>query len=551
MSLTIFTSLLFSIILSTKVYAQGELVLHLENLSNMKDGPKVDHKSGCTPSDYQACAKALCGDVKKHENVMNGVSLDQYNEAKFGKISDIEQSIRKILDERKQFYFNLLSGAKKNPLLVLSLWAPKEWDQKSIDAFAPDLKVNYKVENDELIVVPKDNVTDPEYKAVLIEFAEKYKVYLRKNPTHLYTQKLISIDHTVLLSKNLHAINYSVGSLCSSDICKNKLAKKVSSPIIQNIEKFITFNNDEKILKDKLAECLSNYIKNAIETEKVEEFKKLLPSVKERFISKGMSGFSEHSRQAFRNYLENNVKFDLDIGSPASPIENLKASQKMDTAGKDLELYPRLLDTKHGFNDFKSKEETIPVCSTTNDLSFQNSFSPPDSNLGKSNLVFSVRSCRHQKAGERIVAHELGHVLSYMVGKSAISASSMESYYKQRTCVKGWNPNQENFPYYSLHPKEVKEARYTEEDMADFLSYKTFKGSSEMGGCISLTTEGDKFSQLIKDPIFQSTPIYFRHTLPFVRLLREAIYVLDDIPKSCHPVIQEYREIYKDRTLCQ
>src|SRR5690606_38925879 len=75
--------------------------------------------------------------------------------------------------------------------------------------------------------------------------------------------------------------------------------------------------------------CQAQFINNQLEVKDTSKFQGYLPEVKKMVLKNGMKGFSEHSQEAFKNYLDKELNFYFGNSSNSYDLlEELKSKSK-------------------------------------------------------------------------------------------------------------------------------------------------------------------------------------------------------------------------------
>lgn len=537
--------LLISFLFSLPAFAQSELPMLLEGVSN------VNRPELCTEADFNACAKSLCGDPSANVPKESESQIERYNADKFGAIAEVERKIRSLIEERRAKNQSVFTKMKEDPASTFQNWDGFQQDKKSFDTLSPDLDISYNARTDTLTVKPKRSIKDPEYRKRLEIFSERAHTYLRAQPYDLFLKKRISQDDYYKMEEKKFDYSFRNGALCSTPECRKDVLEKLTPTLAKLASDFESVNNNQQSINDLTTECLSNYIKMSIDQDDIDKFRKLLPGIREEFFKKGMADFSEHSRAAFKEYLDKKVDFRFDFEDRGSPLKLLNSPSDRNVEQELLRFLSRN-DSVEGYLPFSG----IKVCESFNDANMSDAFYVADlaNNNGNHDsiplendtMTLSLKTCRYHKAGRFVVAHELGHALGYAFHKEGLSKESLEAYRKTRECASGMSPVK-GTPRFNLHPGDVLT---TEEDMADIIAFKTTRGEKELGTCVLLTSKDGDYYQTYGERLSLEVVENKTHSPSFVRLIREAIYKSERLPKTCEPVVKEYRHNYKDTKLC-
>lgn len=538
------------ILFSSSLFAQSELPMLIKEATNLNSTTEQ-----CTEADFQKCATALCGDPSIHAETHQEIDpLKEYDEKKFGAIDDVEKKIRSVIEKRRVVNQGVLNTVRGNSSQLLKEWTDFEWDLYASKALLPDLDISYDEGKDILLVKPKTGIAgSDEYKKWLNESAVKIHDFFRAHPYDLYLSKVLPLNAYHKLEANKKIGGPEVGRLCQDEECRKNVTSKIQSSFDKSIDEFLKKNNDSTFINDLVTRCLSNYIQISVEQDKINQFKKLLPEVKETYLNRGMEQFSKKSRKRFKEYLDNELQFVFDHDQMRTAKQLLKDSDIIDK--KDLEQQvlndiSRNRESPEFFNPFPR----IPICSSFNDDKFEDAFlmavesysyDEEESEKRKDKITLSMSTCRFHRAGKFVVAHEIGHALSLAFSKGKLSQSSLKEYREIRGCASSASPHK-GAPYLNMHPGDIET---TEEDTADLFAFKAMRGEEEAAMCNLLSSNGNKY--LHGEEELQLTPLEKEsHSAPLVRLIRQAIYQMEKIPPVCEPVVKEYRSVYKDNKLC-
>ena len=160
------------------------------------------------------------------------------------------------------------------------------------------------------------------------------------------------------------------------------------------------------------------------------------------------------------------------------------------------------------------------------------------SGFASSNEInYSSLSCTHPIYGADILAHELGHFLSYEFQKGSLSHESRNHFRGLRMCV----DSQYKSPAYSNSPRDARgDLLYTEEDTADIFLYQMGSNRSALTSCALLkpNIETREYEELYLIDFAHKD----NHSSTLLRVIREAIYKKKLLPPSCREVVAEYEE---------
>ena len=151
-------------------------------------------------------------------------------------------------------------------------------------------------------------------------------------------------------------------------------------------------------------------------------------------------------------------------------------------------------------------------------------------------------SSNYPSYGRGIIAHELGHALSYFFTQEGRDLENYEDFMELRACSSGIDRKSQGRQAPSSHRLIVHEGDHyrTEESMADLLSYLALPDQKILYQCALLDRNLDNTAFLnvnISNHNARDT-----HLAPLVRVLQEAIHKRVDLPTSCQEFIKEREE---------
>ena len=168
----------------------------------------------------------------------------------------------------------------------------------------------------------------------------------------------------------------------------------------------------------------------------------------------------------------------------------------------------------------------------------------PGEDSDSSYLHISTFSCNHYTTGKQIFAHEIGHAISAQFFRKEISKKSRKKYMDHRECITG-NYKDKEFSGSSLYQDNVfpGDSKYSEEDMADFVSSIVYNNPQEkLLNCDLLSRsknniDYDKNKISVLNKVEEDT-----HSSAFLRTLKEAIFKNKILTPSCRGIIEKYKD---------
>jgi hypothetical protein len=460
-------------------------------------------------------------------------------------------------------------------------------DYKStLDAYAKDRR--YKIENDKHAALFENYYTSDEAHSLLkrewLEFHKNYQLQTLKDPKFMQDQKedinrlsseinnefddLLDISSMLYRIENLLDIYTSrtTGNFplkkhlynCQSSKCRQGLKKEVLKFDYTLILKKMAKKNAQKdLISKRLAHCKSEFAATALRDSDQKRFKALMPEIKKQFTQNVLGKYSLHSQKKFLSYLNNDIflNFDKEKAETETFKENVESEyQKWVTGSDDVKIknniyyISRLIRNKERVRAFPSDH----LCDDQYLASVVwDSFAPkewieksPSEHFKKGidNISVSIFSCTHLQSGKEIMAHELGHALSYRFYQKKLSSESSQSFQKLRQCstslYRSGNPSSENEILH--HPGDEL---YTEEDTADLISHMSFPNSSLIFECALLDPQID--GERYENVTLKNEDKHDPHSSPLIRVLREAIHKKKHLPASCQQIIERHQDEYR------
>ena len=290
--------------------------------------------------------------------------------------------------------------------------------------------------------------------------------------------------------------------------------------------------------------CQDTYIADVQFAQQAKLYREDLDPIKDKFLNTVFVGYSDTSRQSYRDYIST-IRFNL----PPRSEQEEEIAQRLLQHIKDNSLAPPESNGKIAFGEFikRNKDMYKPICPLPVVLG-SDVFAPHTSTLN-----ISLFSCTFHEHGKQTLAHELGHAMSHWFNKNKPhdqpdnpSMISYEEYMKLRACANRRRTinNAPNSVKYKLFHHNNDQWR-TEEDVADLIAYKVFQDDPILNNCSRLITSHNdlKYTSLkVLHPTSKSKKAD-THSTNFLRVLMEAIHKRIELPPSCQQVV----DIYSDR----
>lgn len=411
------------------------------------------------------------------------------------------------------------------------------------------------------------------------KFYSEYEKELKKNPAVLRDDAEIIAKYRDIDSLNIND-HYEFGNAYSSlkflldkmhgSFTATNFQNDCNGPCEEGIRDYLTKMDlkgklsefektvNETDLKEALVNCQSELVSKAFKQSEKEKFLAYYPQIKQNFMEKVFTGFSDHSKKAFNDYVDDQLHLSFLKYSPDAPekfiteLEEKAKSEPSELATNSLSLLQKFFQYRDWSDSelFKPEEQ----CSSQPAFAAWDAFAPKEELFGnddgegegdidndKDNVMVSLFTCTHEKEGKGVLSHEMGHVLSYAFLKKKLSVESEHAYMKQRTCATSSyvNPLKGDGDTFNRPGDSLR----TEEDMADVVSFMATKEDQSLFTCALLETnkKGDQFINLgLKNRFNMDT-----HSSPLLRIIREAIYKNKTLPPSCKGIIEGSRDEYR------
>lgn len=320
--------------------------------------------------------------------------------------------------------------------------------------------------------------------------------------------------------------NFRSTSLCTDQACRQSV-KDLKKLRVKSVMKQLTDRyRDPHLNKKALATCTSALMIPAEKKAQIESFQHKIPGLLENFINKGMQGASDHSKQAFRKFYQDNI-------SPYFGLRDVNDIKQIDDYEKSMDAHPLMpeegdeLETAESLL-FDGPMGQVPLCASYVELPIAGDAYALDSRKSSGRLMLiSPFSCQHTAYGESIFSHELGHALSDAHKQNGLSPNSKIEFQKMRDCSKISHPtDQPAQPGVLFHQGDNL---YTEEDTADLHAFRSNPDGLTFS-CALLKPSLDK--QAYENLSLIGAP-GDNHSPGLLRAIRETHFKDKPLPASC------------------
>ncbi|MBA2403479.1 MAG: hypothetical protein H0V66_01800 [Bdellovibrionales bacterium] len=439
-----------------------------------------------------------------------------------------------LMKSNEGFYYNLYTKEESKQMFQ------KNWDKFYADYLEliktkPDALKDYKSNIEQLVEEIAANTGDPYETANSLSMIKFLSSELVRAQTGAYPEE-----------ENLQKCGEKECQLGVQEFLnKQDLTSKLAA-----LEKA---NNSPELIKDTLILCKSNLASRGLKASDSESMLKLAPELKKRFVKFAAKGFSSHSKTALEKYLADELHLSFKL--PASETvqsfiddiheshKSLSASESVPEEAKTSDLVNQLIgydEDGSGANPLAESHYCSQEGGAIWDAFYPKSHSSTDNGEDmdptKDNIQVSKFSCTHLGHGQGVLAHEMGHAMSYAFTENKLSPESLMEFKKLRACA---NSHHKEPSLHSPYPdlKHDGDTLRTEEDTADLLSYMTLADDGLVFECALLETNKDE-SRYIRLGL-ENVSSMDTHSSPLFRALQEATHKGRVLPEACNKVIQE------------
>ena len=327
---------------------------------------------------------------------------------------------------------------------------------------------------------------------------------------------------------------------CIEKDCQRWVVSELTS-LRQDLEENISSDNQNQNFIRQLNHCKSVYNANLQGIEHAKRYEQKIGKYKERFLSKVFANYSDVSQQSYADYM-NNITFHIPLieqDVEKGFIDNIK-EETLDNSSVSNNKLTDLIQ-----NSDRLKPEYSMCPSPMKEMGREDSFMEMENSVNISNF-----SCHFHGHGKQILAHELGHALSYWFSNTkrldklnGPSKKSYNQYMSLRKCAnERYNIDMGESHIFLSFDHENDNAK-TEEDMADLIAYKVFQDEPTLSACSLFSVSED--SQYEKLTILGSAPgeIKTSHSMHLVRAITEAIHKRQELSPNCQKIVDIYKDI--------
>jgi hypothetical protein len=372
------------------------------------------------------------------------------------------------------------------------------------------------------------------------------------------------VDNQLTSSLNLKYFNVSYEEFkCGYLKCRDYLSRKIPSLMkIQNLDVIINQTKDDNKANELVSSCEyfwhEDKLKKAKEGKK-QEFINSIPEKLKMLKSNFTSKFSKESSQTLDRYF-NNLKYVVaDDPIPGredfNHLDYIKERVEEVVEPKEVEgetensgdkLKGVLADYKKLKNHFMLGqvrfEHELTACEEADNMAGDH-FLPAEYDFD-TYVHISSFSCNHYTTGKKVFAHELGHAISGQFLHHKTSKSSYTKYKGHRDCVTATYKERDfaGTPMWKEF-SHAGDTKYTEEDMADFVSSIVYSDPNEsLLSCALIKKDKNNIDFDRKELSVLNSTSFDTHSSPFLRTLKEAISKDRVITESCQKIIEKYKD---------
>lgn len=337
-------------------------------------------------------------------------------------------------------------------------------------------------------------------------------------------------------------------AICQS-IFENHLAsnKKIKDALA-SLKKDL---NDPEVQKQEKLRCNAGIVSTSSNVSNEKKAQELFGKVKKQMEDKVFSRFSAHSKSVLKKYFDKGININNKLPESAAASYEGPNLFELDTAATE-NLTQDIITQEDAYNELLKIQEAgvydvgMSLCQNGQTTAWDSFYAfknfEEDEGLtaafGQLDQMFvSPFTALNEKSGKTIMAHELGHAMSYAFQDSDMSVSSAATYKKLRQCA---NENYKGNPN-----KEGGEGRNTEEDTADLIAYMTYESEKNVLLCAILQPSDDN-KAYINLGFVQDNPRE-SHSTSLYRVYLEAVNKGMAIPVSCQKAFEPYSKVLSSK----
>jgi hypothetical protein len=340
---------------------------------------------------------------------------------------------------------------------------------------------------------------------------------------------------------------------CKDEVACQKIfedylsSNKNISNILSSLKKDL---NDPEVLKQEKLKCNAGIINASSNASNEKNAKAIFAKVKKQMEETVFSKFSAHSREIIKRNFDNNINANNEKAvSHQTEGDEDSTLRELDIAANE-NLTQSIATQEDAYNELVKLQDSgvydigMSLCQGGQSVAWD-AFQPyknfeEDETLsaaygGMDQMFVSPFTTLNEKAGRAIVAHELGHAMSYIFQDADMSESSSATYKKIRQCAT------EN--YLENTKTDGSEGRNTEEDTADLIAYMTYQNEKEVFLCSLLQPSSDEKSYVNLEFLEKNTQD--PHSTSLYRVYLEAINKGLPAPVSCQKSFERHADVLR------
>lgn len=574
------TLLLATLSLSSPLYA-NPIKDVLDNLARLNDEEKVDCSKMSNDQVAALCVEEVCGDPKKNPVILTKDTVGHFNSAEaIKKMDDAEAVIRKRKEDIDQYVKFIKEEQNKLKNLSDPEAIEDQEAQNIVKTIITDIAQEHKllqvvnpskVKDDKLkFIVPKKSPYYQIYQDVISkinvkenllfateinlqpDYETQYQIYLEKaskfqqelkerNLTTKYdfetskasleqsTNKRYIGDFYSRMVSDAKKLGISLERpLCDKE-CKKSLLTHFQKAPYFDAEKIVAEEQKKFDFEDAIAECRAAIAFNNIKAKDSQEIEKEWPKLIEKLKNNSSLKYSDHSKGLILDKIEK----DLTVMFNVPPMNN-NIDPLANTLG-DLKPYETTNSESYSLatnKEFYTVATQTPRCTKIEKAASINDMVMYSTSHNTGTLVVSPFSCEHVHIGKEIMAHELGHAVSYIIGLTpGMSVETKADFKALRECSRK-DKRTTKFPgFLSVHEGDKWT---TEEDAADLFSFALSEDKQNFMGCALVIPNGEDYQGLRMRKSFFDT-----HSSGIQRLMVELQYKAPGkITEACGEVIK-------------
>lgn len=573
------TLLLASLSLTSSIYA-NPIKDVVDTLSSLNNKEKVDCSKMSNDEVAALCVEEVCGDPNKNPVIVTKETVDKFNTDEVRKKMDEAEATIRQREKEVSAYMNFISEEQNKLKNLKDPNAIKDEDARDIlKEIITDIKREHKLlqlanlgkskDNTIKLKVPKKSPYYEVYQDIIskisidenLEFAIKakvspdnetqYKIYLAKavqyqeeakarglTPTYDFVRAIESAEKTnkkyidALYVDMLHSarsLGISLEKPVCNQECKQSLITYLKKAPYFSPTKIVAEEQKKFGIEDSIAECRAAIAFNNIKAKDSQEIEKEWPKLIERLKDNTSLKFSDHSKGIILNKIEKDLTVMFNVPPMNNHIDPLAGSiRELETpAGTLAESYN--LATNEVYYSVATQ---TPRCTKINKAATINDMVMYEPSQNNGTLVVSPYSCEHAHLGKEIMAHELGHAVSYMIALTPEMSTETKANFKSLRECSRQDKRTTKFP--GLISPHEGDKWTTEEDTADLFSFALSKDKENFMGCALVIPNGEEYQGLNMRKSFFDT-----HSSGIQRLMVELQYKNPSkITEACGEVIK-------------